>query len=103
MADYVTTESGTGCVHTAPGHGLDDYLTGMQNDLDIYCPIDDSGCYIDDGQVPSELVGLSVLETEGQISDANKAVLKIIAHNGSLIAKKKIEHAYPHCWRSRLQ
>ena len=66
MADYVTTESGTGCVHTAPGHGLDDYLTGMQNGLDIYCPIDDSGCYIDDGQVPSELVGLSVLETEAK-------------------------------------
>ena len=90
MADYVTTESGTGCVHTAPGHGLDDYLTGMQNGLDIYCPIDDSGCYIDDGQVPSELVGLSVLETEGQISEANKAVLKIIARNGSLIAKRKL-------------
>ena len=101
MADYVTTESGTGCVHTAPGHGLDDYMTGMKNGLDIYCPIDDSGCYIDDGQVPAELVGLSVLEAEGQISEANKAVLKIIAHNGSLIAKKKIEHSYPHCWRSK--
>lgn len=101
MADYVTTESGTGCVHTAPGHGLDDYLTGMKHGLDIYCPIDDNGCYMDDGQVPSELVGLSVLEKDGQISAANKRVLKIIAQNGSLIAKKKIEHSYPHCWRSK--
>lgn len=101
LAEYVTTESGTGCVHTAPGHGLDDYITGINNGLEVYCPLDDNGCYVDDGQVPAELVGLSVLEEGGAISDANKAVLKIIAQNGSLIAKKKIEHSYPHCWRSK--
>jgi isoleucyl-tRNA synthetase len=101
MADYVTTESGTGCVHTAPGHGLDDYITGINNGLEVYCPLDDNGCYIDDGQVPQHLVGLSVLEEGSAISDANKGVLKTIAQNGTLIAKKKIAHSYPHCWRSK--
>ncbi len=100
LADYVTTESGTGCVHTAPGHGLDDYITGINNGIEVYCPLDDEGCYVDDGRIPAELVGLSVLE-EGSISEANKGVLKIIAQNGSMIAKKKIEHNYPHCWRSK--
>ena len=101
-AEYVTTESGTGCVHTAPGHGLDDYITGMKYGLDIYCPLDDSGCYVDDGQVPAELVGASVLESDdGKPSPANLGVLRIIAQNRSLIAKKKIEHSYPHCWRSK--
>ena len=101
LADYVTTESGTGCVHTAPGHGAEDYITGINNGLEVYCPVDDSGCYEDDGQVPAELVGLSVLDKESKPSDANLGVLKIIAGNGSLIAKKKIEHSYPHCWRSK--
>ncbi len=101
LADYVTTESGTGCVHTAPGHGLDDYITGINNGLEVYCPVNDQGCYDDDGQIPAELVGLSVLEEGKQISDANKGILRIIAGNGSLIAKKKIEHSYPHCWRSK--
>ena len=102
LAEYVTTESGTGCVHTAPGHGLDDYITGINNGLEVYCPLDDNGCYVDDGQVPSELVGLSVLESgSGKPSDANLGVLRIIAGNGSLVAKKKIHHSYPHCWRSK--
>jgi isoleucyl-tRNA synthetase len=101
LADYVTTESGTGCVHTAPGHGLDDYITGINNGLEVYCPVSNKGVYEDDGQVPAELVGLSVLENGSKPSDANLGVLKIIAGNGSLIAKKKIEHSYPHCWRSK--
>ncbi|WPJ96072.1 isoleucine--tRNA ligase [Coraliomargarita algicola] len=102
LAEYVTTESGTGCVHTAPGHGLDDYITGINNGLEVYCPLDDKGCYVDDGQVPASLVGLSVLETgDGKPSAANLGVLRIIAENGSLIAKKKIKHSYPHCWRSK--
>ncbi|MGB0258665.1 MAG: isoleucine--tRNA ligase, partial [Coraliomargarita sp.] len=101
LAEYVTTESGTGCVHTAPGHGQDDYITGLNNGLEIYCPVDNNGCYLDDGQVPAELVGLSVLDEEKKPSPANLGVLKIIAGNGSLIAKKKINHSYPHCWRSK--
>jgi len=101
LADYVTTESGTGCVHTAPGHGLDDYITGINNNIEVYCPLDDAGCYQDDGQIPPELVGLSVLDKGGKPSPANLGVLKIIAQNGALIAKKKIHHSYPHCWRSK--
>lgn len=102
LAEYVTTESGTGCVHTAPGHGLDDYITGINNGLEVYCPLDDEGCYVDDGQVPAELVGLSVMESgDGKPSAANLGVLKIIAGNGSLITKKKFNHSYPHCWRSK--
>ena len=101
LADYVTTESGTGCVHTAPGHGLDDYITGINNGLEVYCPLDDDGCYVADGKVPTELVGLSVLDTDKKPSDANLEVLRITAANGSLIAKKKFVHSYPHCWRSK--
>ena len=93
LADYVTTESGTGCVHTAPGHGLDDYLTGLKYKLEIYCPLDDEGCYVNDGQIPESLIGQSVLEKEGSISDANRAVLKICAENNSLVSKKTIEHS----------
>lgn len=99
-ADYVTIESGTGCVHTAPGHGLDDYISGINNGIEVYCPLDDEGRYVEDGRIPAELIGLSVLE-DGSISEANKGVLKIIAQNGSLVAKKTIEHNYPHCWRSK--
>ena len=55
LADYVTTDSGTGCVHTAPGHGQDDYVTGLKYGLEIYCPVGDDGKYLDDGRVPADL------------------------------------------------
>lgn len=100
LADYVTTDSGTGCVHTAPGHGLEDYLTGIQNKLEIYCPLDDEGQFMDDGRIPSELVGLSVLETRGHCP-ANEGVLTMLHHHGALLKKDEIEHQYPHCWRSK--
>ena len=99
-ARYVTMDSGTGCVHTAPGHGLEDYLTGLENGWEIYCPLDDDGRYVDDGQVPRELVGTSVLEENGK-NLANIKVLQIIEANGSLLKLSKIEHQYPHCWRSK--
>jgi isoleucyl-tRNA synthetase len=99
-AEYVTAESGTGCVHTAPGHGLDDYLTGLKYGLEIYCPIDDNGCYVNDGQVPEALVGITVLETKGKCP-ANKSVLEIIKGNGSLLSVESYRHQYPHCWRSK--
>lgn len=99
-AEYVTMDTGTGCVHIAPGHGLDDYLTGLEHGLDIYCPLDNGGKYVDDGQIPKNLVGVSVLEKKGE-SQANQAVLEIIERNGSLLSKKKHRHQYPHCWRSK--
>jgi len=100
LADYVTTDAGTGCVHTAPGHGLDDYLTGLKYDLEIYCPLDDHGCYVNDGQIPAALTGVTVLETNGKCP-ANLEVLKILEANGALLAHKKYSHQYPHCWRSK--
>lgn len=100
LADYVTTETGTGCVHTAPGHGLDDYLTGLKYGLEIYAPVNDEGKFLDDGRVPPDLVGLSLLEIKGR-SEANKGVLQIIEGNGSLLHFETYEHQYPHCWRSK--
>ncbi len=100
MAEYVTLESGTGCVHTAPGHGLDDYQTGLKNGLEIYCPVDDDGKYEDDGQIIPELVGKSVLFSNGKCP-ANTAVLEIIGGNGSLLQLKRLKHQYPYCWRSK--
>jgi isoleucyl-tRNA synthetase len=106
LADYVTTDSGTGAVHTAPGHGGEDYLTGLKYGLEIYCPVGDDGRYLDDGKVPADLVGLTTLETVEELaakkpSPANLAVLKKLAGANALLAKSKLTHSYPHCWRSK--
>ena len=106
LADYVTTDSGTGCVHTAPGHGMEDYQTGLKYGLEIYCPVGDDGRYIDDDRIPSDLVGLSTLETvedleKKRTSAANIGVLKKLDAAGALLAKEKYVHSYPHCWRSK--
>ncbi|MDR1011346.1 MAG: isoleucine--tRNA ligase [Opitutaceae bacterium] len=106
LADYVTTDSGTGCVHTAPGHGAEDYLTGLKYNLPIYCPVGPDGAYIDDGQIPADLVGLTTLETTADLekkrtSPANIAVLKKLDAAGALLAKARYTHSYPHCWRSK--
>ena len=99
-AEYVTMDTGTGCVHIAPGHGLDDYLTGLEHGLEIYCPLDDGGKYLDDGEIPEELVGVSVLE-KADGSKANQVVLEILTEKGALLARKNHHHQYPHCWRSK--
>ena len=106
LADYVTTDSGTGAVHTAPGHGAEDYLTGLKYKLEIYCPVGDDGKYLDDGRVPADLVGLTTLETVEDLAakkpaPANLGVLKKLAAAGALLAKAKYSHSYPHCWRSK--
>jgi len=106
LADYVTTDSGTGAVHTAPGHGAEDYLTGLKYKLEIYCPVGDDGRYLDDGRIPADLVGLTTLETVEDLAakrpaPANLAVLKKLAAAGALLAKAKHPHSYPHCWRSK--
>ncbi len=106
LADYVTTDSGTGAVHTAPGHGADDYLTGLKYKLEIYCPVGDDGRYLDDGRVPADLVGLTTLETIEDLAakkpaPANLGVLKKLADANALLAKAKYTHSYPHCWRSK--
>lgn len=106
LADYVTTDSGTGCVHTAPGHGGEDYQTGLKYGLDIYCPVGDDGAYLADGKIPADLVGVSCLESVEDLkakktSPANIAVLKKLDEAGALLAKQRYEHSYPHCWRSK--
>ncbi len=112
LADYVTTDSGTGCVHTAPGHGAEDYLTGLKYGMPIYCPVGDDGRYLDDGQLPADLAGITCLETVEELatkkpSPANLAVLKKLATpdaatgHVALLAKAKYVHSYPHCWRSK--
>jgi isoleucyl-tRNA synthetase len=106
LADYVTTDSGTGCVHTAPGHGAEDYQTGLKYKLEIYCPVGDDGRYLDDGRIPADLVGLTTLETvedleKKRTSPANIAVLKKLDAAGALLAKERYTHSYPHCWRSK--
>jgi isoleucyl-tRNA synthetase len=106
LADYVTTDSGTGCVHTAPGHGLDDYHTGLKYGLEIYCPVGHDGRFLDDGRIPADLVGLTTLETVDDLakkrtSPANIAVLKKLDAAGTLLAKHSFTHSYPHCWRSK--
>jgi len=91
-AEYVTTEDGTGLVHIAPGHGVDDYVAGQKYNLDIYSPVMDNGCY--DETVPEWLKGQSVLKVD-------PAVNARLAENGLLVAEDKILHSYPHCWRSK--
>lgn len=99
-AEYVTMDSGTGCVHIAPGHGLDDYLTGLENGIEVYCPLDDKGCYVADGSIPEELTGLSVLERSNGCA-ANQKVIEILERGNLLLAKQSHHHQYPHCWRSK--
>ena len=99
-AEYVTMESGTGCVHIAPGHGLDDYLTGLDHNIEVYCPLDDNGCYLKDEFMPEELVGLSVLDKNNGCA-ANQKVLEILTRQKRLLAQENHHHQYPHCWRSK--
>ncbi len=91
-ADYVTTTDGTGLVHTAPGHGEDDYETGRKNGLDVYCPVDAAGKY--DSTVPPFVAGLGVFE-------ANPIIVERLADDGALFAHQDLVHKYPHDWRSK--
>ncbi|NJB66859.1 isoleucyl-tRNA synthetase [Desulfobaculum xiamenense] len=91
LADYVTLESGTGCVHTAPGHGPDDYMTGYRYGLEIYSPLDDEGRF------------LPTVEFFGgkTVNEANPLVIAKLREVGNLLAEEKITHSYPHCWRCK--
>ncbi|MBW8015497.1 MAG: isoleucine--tRNA ligase [Planctomycetes bacterium] len=91
-AEYVTTEDGTGLVHIAPGHGVDDYVAGQKYGLAIYSPVLDDGCY--DDTVPDWIRGINVLK-------ADPIVIDHLKKNGLLVAAKEIMHSYPHCWRSK--
>ncbi len=89
LADYVTLEQGTGAVHTAPGHGADDYATGVRYGLDIYAPIGPSGRFDDEvGVVGGE-----------KVFDANPKVEAALEEAGRLWHRDTVDHTYPHCWR----
>src|SRR5579863_333321 len=96
LGDHVTLEQGTGAVHTAPGHGQEDYVSGIENGLPVYCPVDGAGRFYHAegaaGRLPEELIGKTVWE-------ANPIVIEILKSRGALLGLNKIEHSYPHCWR----
>jgi len=92
LADYVTTEDGTGLVHTAPGHGMEDYGTGLKNGLEIYCPVRPDGTF--DETAPQWIEGESVW-------DANPKIIEYLKNVGLLMLEEKITHSYPHDWRSK--
>ncbi|MEO0452614.1 MAG: isoleucine--tRNA ligase [Verrucomicrobiota bacterium] len=91
--DFVTSESGSGLVHIAPGHGNDDYLLGKREGLDMLSPVDDRGCLTEECGVP-ELVGQYVFK-------ANPLIAEMLDQKGKLIVSETFQHSYPHCWRSK--
>jgi isoleucyl-tRNA synthetase len=96
LGDHVTLEQGTGAVHTAPGHGQQDFEIGRANGIAVYCPVDGAGKFFHaegaDGRLPEEIIGKTVWE-------ANPIIIDLLTKAGALSAMRKIEHSYPHCWR----
>ncbi len=96
LGEHVTLEQGTGAVHTAPGHGQEDYVIGQAYGLPVYCPVDGAGKFFAAegavGKLPEELLGKTIWQ-------ANPLVIEILKNAGALLAEKNIEHSYPHCWR----
>jgi isoleucyl-tRNA synthetase len=89
LADYVTLDQGSGIVHTAPGHGTDDFNTGQKYGLEIYAPLDDKGVYTE---------GLP--EYKGKdVFAANPIIVKLLGDHGALLGHHPYKHSYPHCWR----
>jgi isoleucyl-tRNA synthetase len=89
LADYVTLEQGSGIVHTAPGHGAEDFATGQKYGLEVYAPQDDEGRFVEG--LP-EYKGKTVFE-------ANPIVVELLRTRGMLVGERKMAHSYPHCWR----
>lgn len=90
--DYITTESGTGLVHTAPGHGQEDYITGQKYHLPILSPVDNKGNFTEEA---GEFAGLNVLK------DANQAIIDALTDKGSLLKEEAYQHKYPYDWRTK--
>lgn len=107
---FVESNSGTGFVHIAPGHGQEDYNLGRLHGLVAYSPVDDNGCFCltDDvvggvpvgQQMPADMIGKSILEKHGK-SEANEAVLHELRVRHALLEQENYHHSYPHCWRSK--
>jgi isoleucyl-tRNA synthetase len=93
LANFVTTETGTGVVHIAPGHGADDYVAGQQNGLAVLSPVDDEGKFTAEVGL-DELAGVHVFKS-------NERIIEILAESGHLLGREVYKHSYPHCWRSK--
>ena len=91
LGQHVTTEAGTGAVHTAPGHGVDDFVVGRHYGLEVYNPVNASGVYHDETPL---FAGQHVLK-------ANGPIVELLQENGSLMHHEALEHSYPHCWRHK--
>ena len=91
LADYVTTESGTGCVHTAPGFGYDDYVTCLKYNIEMVVPVDDQGRHT---EYAGKYAGLTT-------DESNPVILNDMKESGALFASEDIIHSYPHCWRCK--
>ncbi|HEY3176062.1 MAG TPA: isoleucine--tRNA ligase [Candidatus Polarisedimenticolia bacterium] len=91
LGEHVTLDTGTGAVHTAPGHGHEDYAAGVKNNLPILTPVDEQGRFTD--EAPG-FAGRKVFE-------ANDAIIKLLDERGALLAQATLVHQYPHCWRSK--
>jgi isoleucyl-tRNA synthetase len=91
LGNHVTLDAGTGCVHTAPGHGREDYEVGMQYGLETYSPVNDNGCFTTDVNFFS-----------GQfVFKANAPIIEKLKETGHLVAQETLKHSYPHCWRCK--
>jgi isoleucyl-tRNA synthetase len=89
--DHVTLDAGTGCVHTAPGHGIDDYIIGRKYDLEVYNPVGANGCFLPDTEL---FAGEHVLK-------ANDHVIEVLKEHKTLLFDEQVRHSYPHCWRHK--
>ena len=91
LGEHVTLDAGTGCVHTAPGHGREDYEVGLSYGLEVYSPVDENGKFI------STVEGVA-----GEfIFDANRTINDMLREKGALLAETQVTHSYPHCWRCK--
>jgi len=91
LAEYVTLDEGTGCVHTAPGHGVDDYKTGLKYDLPIISPVNDKGYFTEEA---GKYAG-------SKIWKANEVIINDLKKSNFLLSSDKMVHSYPHCWRCK--
>lgn len=91
LADYVTRDQGTGCVHTAPGHGIDDYSSGMRYKLPVITPVNGNGCFTEEA---GEFAGIDVFK-------ANSVIIERLKGLNRLLYTETITHSYPHCWRCK--
>ena len=91
LGDHVTTEAGTGAVHTAPGHGQDDYVVGSRYGLPVDNPVDGNGCFLPDTEL---FAGMHVFS-------ANEHVIEVLKGKGALVHEEMVQHSYPHCWRHK--